>query len=214
MDTLAFRVMSDTPVIELHQRGHETRSRLLVAAVQVLEAGGYGAASVAAIAARAGVATGTLYRHFASKAELFVEVFRAIGDQELHEMRRVAETAGNAADELEAVIATFAGRALAHPRVAWALVYEPLDPLVDAERVAYRREYFQRMAAFVRDGVERGELPDQDPDLTAAALIGGVAEALVSPLAPIAGANTDPDAVIAGLTAFCRRAIGAEPASG
>jgi hypothetical protein len=66
------------------------------------------------------------------------------------------------------------------------------------------------MAGFVRERVERGELPDQDPDTTAAALIGGIVEALVSPLSPVAGGNADPDAVIVALTDFCRRAVGAD----
>jgi AcrR family transcriptional regulator len=182
------------------------------AGVEVLEYGGYGGASVAAIAERAGVATGTLYRHFPSKADLFVELFRTIGDAELEAMREAALATRNAAEELDAVIATFAGRAMSRPRLAWALVYEPLDPAVDEERVRYRRTYAQRMAQFVRERVEAGELPDQDPDTTAAALIGGIVEALVSPLSPVAGGNADPDAVIVALTAFCRRAVGAETA--
>jgi AcrR family transcriptional regulator len=202
--------MPDLRVIEPPTRGRDTRGRLLHAAVEVLEAGGYGAASVAAIARQAGVATGTLYRHFPSKADLFVELFRTIGDAELAAMREAAATTHSAAEELDAIIATFSGRALARPRLAWALVYEPLDAAVDAERVRYRRGYARHMAAFVRERVERGELPDQDPATTAAALIGGIAEALVSPLSPVAGGNADPDAVIAALTAFCRRAVGAE----
>ncbi len=176
----------------------------------MLEGGGYASASVAAIAERAEVATGTLYRHFPSKADLFVELFRAIGDAELGAMNEAAATARTAADELDAVIATFAGRAMSRPRLAWALVYEPLDSAVDAERVRYRRAYARRMARFVRERVERGELPDQDPDTTAAALIGGIVEALISPLSPVAGGNADPDAVIVALTDFCRRAVGAE----
>jgi AcrR family transcriptional regulator len=56
--------------------GLATRERLLEAARELIEEGGYGSASVAAIADRAGVASGTVYRHFASKADLFLEVFR------------------------------------------------------------------------------------------------------------------------------------------
>jgi AcrR family transcriptional regulator len=188
----------------------DTRTRLLRAGGEVLEAGGYASASVAAIAERAGVATGTLYRHFPSKADLFVELFRAIGDAELAAMQDAAAAVRSAAEELDAVIETFAGRAMARPRLAWALVYEPLDPAVDAERIRYRRAYAQRMASFVRERIERGELPDQDPDTTAAALLGGIVEALISPLSPVAGGNADPDAVIAALAAFCRRAVGAD----
>jgi AcrR family transcriptional regulator len=196
------------------RRGADTRARLLGAAIEVLESGGYASASVAAIAERAGMATGTLYRHFASKSQLFAELFRAIGDAELAAMEKAAQATHTAAEELEAVIATFAGRALSRPRLAWALVYEPLDVAVDVERLRYRRAYALRMAAFLRERVEAGELPDQDPDTTAAALIGGIAEALVSPLSPVAGGNADPDAVIAALTAFCRRAVGAEAPEG
>jgi AcrR family transcriptional regulator len=188
----------------------DTRSRLLRAGVEVLDAGGYASASVAAIAERAGVATGTLYRHFPSKADLFVELFRTIGDAELAAMEDAAARARTVAAELDAVIATFAGRAMSRPRLAWALVYEPLDAAVDAERVRYRRTFARGLARFVRERVDRGELPDQDPDTTAAALIGGIVEALVSPLSPVAGGNADPDAVIAALTAFCRRAVGAD----
>lgn len=201
--------MSDLRVIDPPARREDTRSRLLRAAIEVVEDGGYAAASVAAIAERAGLATGTLYRHFPSKADLFVELFRSVGDSELVAMQQAAAATRSAAEELDAVIATFAGRAMSRPRLAWALVYEPLDPPVDAERVRYRRAYARRMAQFVRERVDGGELPDQDPDTTAAALIGGIVEALVSPLSPVAGGNADPDAVILALTAFCRRAVGA-----
>lgn len=193
-------------------RREDTRTRLLRAGVEVLEAGGYASASVAAIAGRAELATGTLYRHFPSKADLFVELFRTIGDAELHAMNEAALSARSAAEELDAVIATFAGRAMSRPRLAWALVYEPLDAAVDAERIRYRRAYARRMATFVRERVDRGELPDQDPDTTAAALIGGIVEALISPLSPVACSNADPDAVILALTDFCRRAVGADHA--
>src|SRR4051794_16276839 len=167
--------MPNLRVIEPPHRGQDTRTRLLRAGVEVLEAGGYAAASVAAIAERAGVATGTLYRHFPSKADLFVELFRTIGDAELVAMEEAAATTRSAGEELETVIATFAGRAMSRPRLAWALVYEPLDAAVDAERVRYRRNYACRMAEFIRERVDVGELPDQDPDTTAAALIGGIA---------------------------------------
>jgi AcrR family transcriptional regulator len=202
--------MTELPAIDFERPTQDTRARLLAAAVEVLEAGGYGAASVAAIAERAGLATGTLYRHFPSKADLFVEVFRAVAEQELSEMQRAAGATQTAGEGLAAVVTTFAARALSRPRLAWALVYEPLDPAVDAQRLAYRREYSRVLAVFVRLRVDAGELPDQDPDTTAAALVGAIVEALVSPLAPVAGGNADPDAVIAALTAFCRRAIGAE----
>jgi AcrR family transcriptional regulator len=190
-----------------------TRERLLRAARAVIEQGGYSAATVAAIADRAGVASGTLYRHFSSKEELFVELFRAVCDREVEAMREAAETmpAGSThVDRLETVLATFAARALRRPRLAWALIAEPVDPLVDAERLAYRARYSALTADALRAGIEAGELPSQDVELTAAALVGGCGEALVGPLSPLADTRKpSDDAVVDALRTFVRRAVGA-----
>ena len=63
-----------------------TRERLLRSAQDLIKDGGYGAASVVAIAEGAGVAAGTLYRHWPSKGELFAELFRVVCDRELAAM--------------------------------------------------------------------------------------------------------------------------------
>ncbi len=183
-----------------------TRERLLAAAFAITAEGGYGAASVGAIAGRAGVAAGTLYRHFASKGELFVVLFRRVCGREVLAMRRAAEDVAPGPERIVAVLDTFARRALQHPRLAWALLAEPLDPLVEAERLAYRQAYRALLSDLVRAAVEDGALPEQDPDLTAAALVGAVGEALVGPLAP--GADVDAAALLPELRALVGRAIG------
>jgi AcrR family transcriptional regulator len=189
-----------------------TRQRLMEAAQELIEEGGYGAASVAAIADRAGVAAGTLYRHFASKEELFVEVFRAVCDREVEAMRSAAEKmppGSSHVDRLETVLATFAQRALRRPRLAWALIAEPVDPLVDAERLAYRERYRELTAEALQAGIAAGEMPKQDVSLTAAALVGGCGEALVGPLSPVAGARPAVQQMVDALRVFVRRAVGA-----
>jgi AcrR family transcriptional regulator len=185
-----------------------TRERLIDAARALLEEGGYAAASVQAIAERTGVAAGALYRHFPSKAELFVEVFRDAAKRDLAAMGDAASSGGCIA-RLEAAVATHARRALRHRRLAWALVYEPVDPLVDAERLVYRREYCRHMAALLRAAIAAGEIPDQNAELSAAALVGAIAESLVGPLSPIAGQISADEEVIATLVRFCRRGVGA-----
>ncbi len=190
-------------------RADATRARLLGAAIELLEEGGYAAATVAAITARAGVATGALYRHFPSKAELFVEVFRAAAERELDALYEASAGPGTVAEKLDAVVREFTSSALAKPRLAWALGYEPVDPLVDAERLAYRQTYRERLAGLLRRGIAAGELPAQDADLTATALIGAIGEALVGPLSPVPGAGVPAERLIASLSSFCRRATGA-----
>jgi AcrR family transcriptional regulator len=190
--------------------GVGTRERLLASARELIEEGGYGSASVVAIAARAGVASGTVYRHFDSKGELFVEVFREVCAGEERAMLAAADDAGSGAVErLEAIIATFARRALENSRLAWALLAEPIDQLVEAERLAYRERYAAVVARELQAAIEAGEIPDQDAAFTAAALVGGCGEALVGPLSPIGGLPA-PEAVLASLENFVRRAIGAD----
>jgi AcrR family transcriptional regulator len=188
-----------------------TRERLLLAAQELIEEGGYGAASVAAIAERAGVAAGTLYRHFDSKQELFVEVFRAVCAREERAMRAASvEMASEShVEALEQVLATFAERALRNPRLAWALIAEPVDPLVDAERLAYRERYAALIAEGLQAGIAAGELPEQNVRLTAAALVGGCGEALVGPLSPLAGARPSSEEIVVALRTFVSRAVGA-----
>lgn len=56
--------------------GAATRDRLLRAATAIVARDGMAAATTAAIAAEAGVAEGTLYRHFESKDDLLIAAFR------------------------------------------------------------------------------------------------------------------------------------------
>jgi AcrR family transcriptional regulator len=53
-----------------------TRERILGAAAQLFAERGFTGASMPAIAARSGITAGAIYRHFASKAELLLEVVK------------------------------------------------------------------------------------------------------------------------------------------
>jgi AcrR family transcriptional regulator len=185
-----------------------TRERVVAAARELIARGGYREAQVAAVAARAGVATGTVYRHFPSKAELFAEVFRRVSQREVDAARAAAVAADGdgATAALRAAIETFARRALRARRQAWALLAEPVDPAVEAERLAFRRAHAEHFAAILRAGIAAGELPAQNSDLAAAALVGALGEALVGPLSPVAP-RADADALVSDLAAFCLRSV-------
>ncbi|MEU9092722.1 TetR/AcrR family transcriptional regulator [Streptomyces sp. NPDC048428] len=184
------------------------RARLLDAARELLTEGGYAAASIAALADRAGVATGSVYNHFASKQELLAAVFRHVAGHELAAVREAVEAESGAAQQVRALVEVFSYRALRSPRTAWALLAEPVDPLVEQERLTYRRGYHALAESVVAAGVATGELPAQNPRLSAAAVIGAVSEALLGPLSPV-GERTDPGPVVDGITALCLRAVGA-----
>ena len=80
------------PTERTEARRAETRERIVSAALDQLAEGGYASASVQAVASRAGVATGSVYRHFPSKADLFTEVFRRASQREIDVMHEVAQT--------------------------------------------------------------------------------------------------------------------------
>ena len=64
------------PTERTQARKPATREAIVAAALDQVAEGGYASAGVQPVAAAAGVAVGTVYRHFPSKAELFAEVFR------------------------------------------------------------------------------------------------------------------------------------------
>ena len=198
------------PTERTEARRAATRERIVRAAHALIARGGYREAQVAAVAAGAGVATGSVYRHFPSKADLFAEVFRRASQREVDATRAAAEAAGGAAHQrLAAAVETFARRALRGRRLAWALLAEPVDPAVEVERLAFRRAYAAGFAEVLRDGVEAGELAPQNVELTAAALVGALGEALVGPLSWVGGPdhNVDADALVADLVTFCLRSV-------
>lgn len=193
-----------TPAVQA--RLDAQRAAVVDAALGLLAEQGYAGCTMAAVAARAGIATGSVYRHFPSKAELAVELFRTVVRREVAAVSEAAAHPAHrsAAERVVAVIETFAQRALKSPRLAYALLAEPVDPAVDAERLVFRRAFRDVFAARVADGVRTGELPPQDPALTASALVGAGAEALVGPLAE---GSVGPDTVPA-LVTFTLRALG------
>ena len=111
--------------------------------------------------------------------------------------------------DMEAAVAAHARRALKSRRLSWALLYEPVDVLVDEERLVHRRRYCRHMAGLIRQGIAAGEIPDQNVELCAAALVGAIAEALVGPLSPVAGSIGSAEDTVATLVRFCRRSVGA-----
>jgi AcrR family transcriptional regulator len=203
--------------VQTEARRAAVRERVVDAARELIARGGYQEARVAAVAARAGVATGTVYRHFPSKADLFAEVFRSVSQREVDAARKAAgalEGDAPASARLRAAIEAFCRRALRARRQAWALLAEPVDPAVEAERLVFRRAHAAHFAEILRDGIAAGELRARDPDLAAAALVGALGEALVGPLSPVAPqgkSDADPDTVVADLVAFCLAAVNNHP---
>lgn len=101
----------------------------------------------------------------------------------------------------------FARRALQRHGLAHALLAAPAEPAVGRERLEFRRRYRELFAEVVREGVDAGLLPEQEPWITAAALTGAIGEVLVDPLSvPV---EDSADALVAHLTTTSLRCAGA-----
>ena len=183
-----------------------TRERIVSIAMERVARGGFAAAGIQQVASGAQVAVGTVYRHFSSKGELFAEVFRQASQRELDVVVDVSRADGRSApDRVGAAVEAFSRRALAGPVLAYALIAEPVDPAVEAERLRLRTGYRDAFATLLEDGVRDGELRPHDSRTVAAALVGALAESLVGPLhAARAGSN---EALIATLVQFCQEAL-------
>lgn len=195
-----------TPKTQARQRAQ--RDRLLQAARSLVAEGGFARSSIHAVAARAGIATGSVYRHFPSKAELFVEVFTDASNHEVQTMAGAAQGHESATQALRAAVHTWASRALAGQTLAYALIAEPVIPEVEAARLRFRLAYVDVLRTILRRGCERGEFSLPNIDVAAAAIVGALAEALVGPLSP--GDTRDSqaaDALVSDLTHFCLQAV-------
>jgi len=187
----------------------QRHAAIIAAACAAAADAGMAAVQIAPVAERAGIAAGTVYRYFPSKNDLVAALVAAVSEAEIEAMRRAADAAPGPLSALAAAIATFAGRALARRRLAWAVIAEPVDAEADHVRLVYRRalaaEIEMRLAAAIRQGL----LPEQDSVLAATALVGALLEGLIGPLAPpVTGGAVAVRDVVRSITLLALRAVG------
>ena len=96
-------------------------------------------------------------------------------------------------------------RALEGPHLAYAFIAEPADARVEAARLRARQALTEVYQGIVREGIVRGEFPEQDLEVTAACIFGAFTEALVGPIA--ARGVRDKERLIAAIVRFCERAV-------
>jgi AcrR family transcriptional regulator len=194
------------PTHRTEARKAATREAIVSAALEQVAEAGYASAGVQPVARRAGVAVGTVYRHFRSKGALFAEVFRRAAQPELDVVVTVSSADGRpAAERVGAAVEAFCRRALAGPVLAYAQIAEPVDPAVEAERLRLRVGYRDAFAHVLEDGVAAGELRPHDTRTVAAALVGALGEALVGPLSTRDAAPKE--ALVATLVQFSQEAL-------
>ncbi|MGH1373939.1 MAG: TetR/AcrR family transcriptional regulator [Cellvibrionaceae bacterium] len=162
---------------------------LMSAAIAIVAESGFQGLTISALAQKAEIATGTVYKYFESKAHLCAEVFKQATEKEVEQVRIAAldDNQRPCRQRLIQAIQVFSERALRGDRLAYALIAEPVDPAVEAERLVYRQAYASIYADLVREGIRKKEFPEQNVEITATALVGVIAETIIAPLGRRAG---------------------------
>jgi AcrR family transcriptional regulator len=166
------------------------QSRLVEAGRDIVSEQGWQGAQIALIAARAGVATGSVYRHFASKADLFAQVLADVSEREISVVEAIAAGTGPVERRLRDAVTTFMARALARRRLAYALIAEPCEPEIDRERLVYRAALARVLQALITEGVAARRFRAPSAAVAASCVAGAMMEALVGPLAPDVAPDT------------------------
>ena len=196
-------------------RLEDNRARILAAARDLVAEGGWQRAHVATVAAKAGLATGTVYRYFPSKAELFAEVLANVSRRERDVVAAIVDGEGSPAARLKGAVAAFAKRALRGRRLAYALIAEPCDPEIDRARLQWRAALGEEFVRLITLGQEAGAFRGSDARITASCVVGAVMEALVGPLTPeVIEDDTAAERFIAEITEACLAIVTRLPARG
>jgi AcrR family transcriptional regulator len=153
------------------------RSRMCVleATADLLREVGYGQLTIEAVAARSGVAKSTIYRHYASKAELVTDAFTAVHARGTAELPPPGPVRGRVV-----AILTDLACAVDEPQRLACLMPAVIDAAErSSEMAALARRLAEESAAplvaVLADAVEAGELPPHaEPAVLADALVGPV----------------------------------------
>jgi AcrR family transcriptional regulator len=134
-----------------------TRQRLIRAALELFATRGYHDTTTAQIAKKAGVAEGTIYRHFPSKQQLLNELYRAA-------MRWAAkvvqdtEAAEKPHAQLARVAQALAEGAVRDPTVVKLGFLERLEPVLDDESRKTAREFRAALERVIAQGKAEGTI--------------------------------------------------------
>ncbi len=157
---------------------------IIAAAGELASEAGLDAVQIVPVAARAGIAAGTLYRYFPSKTELVSALVTGVAEREVAAVRRAAAAAPGPLSALAAAVVAFAARAVRQRRLASALLVEPIEAREETAGLPYRRALAAELEPRIRAAIASGHLPEQNAGRAAAAVVGLLIEGLLGPLAP------------------------------
>lgn len=194
----------------MQERMEKNRKTILQSARELIAQGGFKEAQIQAIADRAVVSSGLVYRYFDNKSQVLIEVLNAAITLEVEILNHVAQGQLKPTQKLHKAVTTFVRRAMNSPQLAYSLMFEPVDPQLEHERFHSKQLIKQSMKEILAEGKTTGEFGFEDLNTAALCVVGAMTFVVIEPLNPSRSAMFDEsykDYFIKQIADFCVNAV-------
>lgn len=194
----------------MQERMQQNRQTILQSARELIASGGIKDAQIQAIAERAGVSSGLVYRYFDNKSQVLIEVLSAAILHEIQILNQIAASELSAKQKLHKAVKTFLKRALNSPQLSYSLMFEPVDAVLEHERFRSKQLIKQSINEILAEGKISREFEFEDLNTASLCVVGAMTFAVIEPLNPSRGVKFDQsykDYFVTQIADFCVNAV-------
>ncbi|WP_333653063.1 TetR/AcrR family transcriptional regulator [Acinetobacter johnsonii] len=194
----------------MQERMEQNREAILQSARELIAQGGIKDAQIQAIAERAGVSSGLVYRYFDNKSQVLIEVLSEAIQHEVKILNHIAESELSSKQKLDKAVTTFVKRAMNSPQLAYSLMFEPVDAELEHERFRSKQLIKQSIKEILAAGKINGEFGFEDLNTAALCVVGAMTFVVIEPLNPSRNVMFDQnykDYFVKKIAEFCVNAV-------
>ena len=194
----------------MQERMEQNREAILQSARELIAQGGIKDAQIQAIAERAGVSSGLVYRYFDNKSQVLIEVLSEAIQHEVKILNHIAESELSSKQKLDKAVTTFVKRAMNSPQLAYSLMFEPVDAELEHERFRSKQLIKQSIKEILAAGKINGEFGFEDLNTAALCVVGAMTFLVIEPLNPSRNVMFDQnykDYFVKQIAEFCVNAV-------
>lgn len=194
----------------MQKRMEQNREAILQSARELIAQGGIKDAQIQAIAERAGVSSGLVYRYFDNKSQVLIEVLSEAIQHEVKILNHIAESELSSKQKLDKAVTTFVKRAMNSPQLAYSLMFEPVDAELEHERFRSKQLIKQSIKEILAAGKINGEFRFEDLNTAALCVVGAMTFVVIEPLNPSRNVMFDQnykDYFVKQIAEFCVNAV-------
>ncbi|ENU39112.1 TetR/AcrR family transcriptional regulator [Acinetobacter johnsonii] len=194
----------------MQERMEQNREAILKSARELIAQGGIKDAQIQAIAERAGVSSGLVYRYFDNKSQVLIEVLSEAIQHEVKILNHIAESELSSKQKLDKAVTTFVKRAMNSPQLAYSLMFEPVDAELEHERFRSKQLIKQSIKEILAAGKINGEFGFEDLNTAALCVVGAMTFVVIEPLNPSRNVMFDQnykDYFVKQIAEFCVNAV-------